>query len=98
VHVVHVDDARLAEDVVADVRYGGALRRPLAEHREHLAQEPTARGRIITAMSSEARASAGIQPVVQMTTAATITSAEPIRSPSTSMYAPRTLMLRAAPR
>ncbi len=54
---------------------------------------PIARGMIIAAMSSEAMASAGIQPVVTITIAATMTTAEPSRSPITSRYAPRTLML-----
>ena len=55
---------------------------------------PIARGTIITAMNSEAMASACTNPVVTITIAATITAAEPMRSPSTSRYAPRTLMLR----
>ncbi len=45
-------------------------------------------------MTSDAIASAGIHPVVTITIAATMTTAEPMRSPSTSRYAPRTLMLR----
>jgi hypothetical protein len=62
VHVVHVDDAVLAEDVVADLRDLGPLRRPLPSTENTSRSSPTARGRIITAMSSDASASAGIHP------------------------------------
>ena len=43
-----------------------------------------ARGMIIAAMRSDAIASACTHPVVTMTIAATMTAAEPIRSPITS--------------
>ncbi len=45
-------------------------------------------------MNSEAMASACTNPVVTITIAAMMTAAEPMRSPRTSRYAPRTLMLR----
>ena len=47
----------------------------------------------MAAMKRDAMASAGIHPVRRMTIAATMTAADPIRSPITSRYAPRTLML-----
>ena len=46
-------------------------------------------------MSADARASAAVQPVRLMTTAATMTATEPARSPITSRYAPRMFRLCA---
>ncbi len=48
-------------------------------------------------MAIDAIGSAASKPVVTITMAAMITSAEPIRSPSTSRYAPRRLIESFAP-
>ena len=44
-------------------------------------------------MTIDATASAEVQPVAAITIAATITAAEPAKSPMTSRYAPRTFRL-----
>ena len=54
---------------------------------------PIARGTIIAAISSDAIASACTHPDNTITSAAMMTAADPSRSPITSRYAPRTLML-----
>ena len=55
------------------------------------------RGRMNRPTPTATKGSAYRQPVTAMITAATITPTEPSRSPITSRYAPRTLMLSRAP-
>ncbi len=84
VHIVHRDDARRLQDVATNVGDLDPLRRALDEYGRDLLEQADGPGMIIAAMRRDAMASAGSQPVTRITIAATMTAAEPMRSPMTS--------------
>lgn len=82
--VMRINHAARTQQVGADLVEVDAFRRGLQQHVHPSRNKLQGRGRISSAMKTDAMGSANVQPLARMISPATSTATEPRRSPSTS--------------